>query len=293
MRAADPEHVEDHNRNANRNRGISDVERPEMIRPPIYVDEVNDRPGNDPIDQIACRPADDERQADARDELVVGEARRVHADADERGRGDHGDDDGLERKVNAVEDAEGGAAVRDVRDVHETGHDVDALVERHHRADHGLRQLIKRDDQDRQPDFQAPCSQGRKRLGAPLDHLAGGIAHAAWLPAASASWHRAQSPAHAGSVDTLSTYRQHRSHFTPPARSIVIRNPSSEEGRSSTSDTMKSMGRSRRYRSRSSNWSLDASRITLACSELPMRLFLRSGSISARTCSRTLIRRSQ
>src|ERR1700687_5724467 len=70
--------------------------------------------------------------------------------------------------------------------------------------------------------------------------------------AAKASWHRSQRPAHAGSVETDGTYRQQRSHLTPPARSIVTRgsvvsrtSASFGAGRNSTSDTMNSIGKSR------------------------------------------------
>ena len=59
-----------------------------MMRPPVDVDEVDDRAVDDAIDQVAGRAADDQRQADAGDQLMVREAGRVQADADQRRRGD-------------------------------------------------------------------------------------------------------------------------------------------------------------------------------------------------------------
>ena len=58
------EHVENHDRHADRDRRIGDVERPEVVRPPVDVDEIDDRPDDDAVDQVAGRAADDERQAD-------------------------------------------------------------------------------------------------------------------------------------------------------------------------------------------------------------------------------------
>ena len=62
-------------------RRIGDVEGPEVVGVPVHVDEIDDRSGGDAIDQVAGRAADDERQADAGDELMVRQARGIHADA--------------------------------------------------------------------------------------------------------------------------------------------------------------------------------------------------------------------
>ena len=48
------------------NRRVGDVERPEVIRPPVDVDEIDDRAGDDAVDQVAGGAADDQRQADPR-----------------------------------------------------------------------------------------------------------------------------------------------------------------------------------------------------------------------------------
>ena len=76
--------------------------------------------------QVAGGAADDERQADARHELMVRQAGRVHADADERRRRDDRDHDGLEREVDGVQDAERRAGVAHVREVEEARDDRDA-----------------------------------------------------------------------------------------------------------------------------------------------------------------------
>ena len=51
--SAYPEHVENHDGDADGDRGIGDVEGPEMIGPPVHVDEIDHRPGHDPIQEIA------------------------------------------------------------------------------------------------------------------------------------------------------------------------------------------------------------------------------------------------
>ena len=87
-RVTSPEHVENHDRDANRDRRIGDVERPEVMRPPVDVDEIDHRAGDDPVEEVAGGAADDQRQADACHQLMMRQARRVQPDADERGRRD-------------------------------------------------------------------------------------------------------------------------------------------------------------------------------------------------------------
>src|SRR5438552_8441124 len=100
------EHVENHDGDPDRDRRVGDVESPEMITAPVDVDKIDDRTGDDAVDEVAGRAADDEREAEPRNQLMVREIRRVHPDADERRRGDDGDQHRLERKLRAVEDAE-------------------------------------------------------------------------------------------------------------------------------------------------------------------------------------------
>ena len=57
-----------------------------MMGLPIHIDEIDDRSRDDPIDQIPGGAPDDEREARARDDLMVRQARRVHPDTDERWR---------------------------------------------------------------------------------------------------------------------------------------------------------------------------------------------------------------
>jgi len=60
--------------NADRDGGVGDVERPEMVRAPVDVDEVP-RPTRRPRGRAGCRraPADDQREPETRDQLVVRE----------------------------------------------------------------------------------------------------------------------------------------------------------------------------------------------------------------------------
>ena len=50
---------------ADRDRRVGDVERPEMVRPPVHVDEIDDRADDDAVDQVAGRAADDQRQPES------------------------------------------------------------------------------------------------------------------------------------------------------------------------------------------------------------------------------------
>src|SRR4051812_3108497 len=103
--SAYPQHIDNHRRHSDRNRGVGDVEYPEMPRAPVHVDEVDDRPCDDAIYQITCSTADDECEADASDDLMPREARRVNTHADHRCRCDHRDDDRLEREVDTLQKA--------------------------------------------------------------------------------------------------------------------------------------------------------------------------------------------
>ena len=85
---------------------------------------------------------------------MVRQAGRVHADTDQRRRGDERDDGGLERKIDRVQDAERGAGVAHVREIDQTRDDRHALVQRQAGADHRLGRLIDEDDGDRQKDFE-------------------------------------------------------------------------------------------------------------------------------------------
>ena len=164
MRAC-AEHIENHHRHADRDCRIGNVEGPEVVVAPVDVDEVDHRAEEDAVDQVAGRAADDQRQADAGDHLVPRDAGRVEADANQRRHRDHRDHDRLERELDAVEDAERGAAVEHVGEVHHPGDDRHALVLGERRLDHRLGGLVDGDDHHRQPDFEVPP---RRRGGVDL-----------------------------------------------------------------------------------------------------------------------------
>ena len=149
-----------------------------MIRPVVHVHEIDHRPRQNPIDQVAGCAADDEREADARDQLMMREARGVHADADERGGRDDGNQHRLERKLRSIEDAERRARVLHVRDVDEAVHDRHADGQRQHLPDHPLGELIDGDDQNRQPHLEPPRRHRRDRI-LHLHHGFLSVAHAA------------------------------------------------------------------------------------------------------------------
>jgi hypothetical protein len=168
------------------------IERPEVPTAPVDVDEINDRSRDNPVHQVACRPADDERQTDPRDPLMMRQARGVHPHADERRGGDQGDHDRLERELRGVQDPERRPGVPDVGEIHEPGDDRHALVKWQTESDHRFGQLVERHDPEGQPDLEAP-PYGRLELdlfrfflvfpmfprGTLCEGLGCGVAHAA------------------------------------------------------------------------------------------------------------------
>ena len=84
MAASEADHVEEDEDGADRDRGIGDVERPEVRRAPVDVDEVHDVADDRAIDEVAERAAEDQRQPEARQPLVEAELRRVGGDRDQR-----------------------------------------------------------------------------------------------------------------------------------------------------------------------------------------------------------------
>ena len=61
-RASEADHIEQDEDRADRDGGVGNVERPEVRRAPVDVDEVDDVPDDGAIDQVAERAAEDERQ---------------------------------------------------------------------------------------------------------------------------------------------------------------------------------------------------------------------------------------
>src|SRR5207244_3953377 len=117
-----------------------------------HVDEIDHRSTDDPVDEVARGTSDDQREADAREYLMMRQAGRVAASRNDRPHGDGGDYQRLEWKRGGVQDAERRAGVPDVREINQSRYDRDAGVQRQHLADRHFRELIEHDDRDRQPD---------------------------------------------------------------------------------------------------------------------------------------------
>jgi hypothetical protein len=99
------EHVDNHDDDTDRDSRVGDVERPEMVRAPVHVDKIHDRSDDDTVQQVASCAADDQRETESRDDLVLCEAGRVYADSHERSKRDEGDQRAFERKIGGVEKA--------------------------------------------------------------------------------------------------------------------------------------------------------------------------------------------
>src|SRR5215475_467981 len=162
------EHIENHDADADRNRGIGDIERPEMMSSPVHVDEIDHRPYRNSVDQVAGSAPDDQRQTRLCEELMMGELGRIETHAHHRAGRDDRDERGLERKVRRAEQSERGSGIRHVREVDETRHDGHARVDRKSGPDQRLRDLIDDHDDDRQPDFEPP---GRRRSDGDLGRI--------------------------------------------------------------------------------------------------------------------------
>src|SRR5260370_27601582 len=105
------EHIENHDADADGDGGVRHVERPEVMGPPVDVDEIHYRTDDDPVDQIAGGPTDDKREADAGDQLMMREACRIDPYAHESSNRDERYEHRLQRKVHLVQDAERRAAI--------------------------------------------------------------------------------------------------------------------------------------------------------------------------------------
>ena len=218
------------------------------MRPPVHVDEIDDRSDDDAIDEVAGGAADDERQPDSRHDLVARETGRVHSNSHERRHRDQPNQHRLERKVRRVENAERGARVPHMGEIHQAGNDRDARMQRQRGSDDGLRQLVEHDNHDRHPDLEAAARlppqlrQESSRWSLPSCRL---IARGESIlaPLAQAGPGRvARDLIHVPPAPLA---------FDAARRSMVTRGSASSctstsvgAGRSSTSDTMKSIGRS-------------------------------------------------
>ena len=73
--------IKNHKRDAHCDRGIGDVERPEVPIPPVEVHEIDNVARSQPIDEVAGGTADDERQAQPCQALFSGQRRTVQDNA--------------------------------------------------------------------------------------------------------------------------------------------------------------------------------------------------------------------
>ena len=78
-----PQQVEDDDGDADRDRRVGDVERPEVPVAPVHVHEVHDVALAQAIDEVARGAADHGHQAGACEPVLGRQVRRVGGDADE------------------------------------------------------------------------------------------------------------------------------------------------------------------------------------------------------------------
>ena len=135
--------------NANGDRGVSHVKRPEVPAVPVGIDEIQHVAAGRAIDQVADRPAQHAGDADPRQPVAERHRRSVPCDAAERDRGHERQHDRLERKFHAVQHAERGAGVVHARQVEKAGDHFRALVQRQRRTDHRLGDLVEDDHRRR------------------------------------------------------------------------------------------------------------------------------------------------
>src|SRR5689334_20082171 len=105
------EHIENDANGADRDPGIRDVERPEVHVAPVDIHEIDDIAGRRAIDEVSERPAEDQGEPDPRQSIFESELSSVGRNGKERDRSHTNHDDGLERKVDVVEQTEGGTCV--------------------------------------------------------------------------------------------------------------------------------------------------------------------------------------
>ena len=119
--------IHEHEHRADRNRGVGDVECPEMPAAPVDVDEVEHVTGMKPVDQVAKRAAEDQRQADPGGPLVRIEMARVVGDAEERQQPQPRRHQPPILGVQIVEQAERDAGIAHVREIDQTVDHADGL----------------------------------------------------------------------------------------------------------------------------------------------------------------------
>src|SRR5262249_7142449 len=164
--AGRPKAVEDQQPGPHGNRGIGEVERPEVPAERVKVEEIHDVPESDAIPQVAERAAKDQREACG--EQPLARMPREHHD-DERRRSDRDADEEQPLPAPGVgEEAERRAAVVSEDKVEESG-DLADLAEAQAGADCALAHLVRYHDERRDHEPGRDALQGRhaKRRGSP------------------------------------------------------------------------------------------------------------------------------
>src|SRR5688572_73551 len=145
--------VQNHQRDADGNRRVRHVKRPEVPARPVEVDEVYDVSRGDPVDEIARGAPDDEREADPGEPLPGRQHRRIQGETGERRRRHDSEDDRFQRKVGGVHQAERCARVVDAGQIEKAGNHGPALKQVEFRPDDRLGGLVEDDDEARDPQF--------------------------------------------------------------------------------------------------------------------------------------------
>ena len=193
------DHVRQHRHHAEGDGRIGDVERPEVPAAEDHVDEVDDGPERQAVDEVADGAAQNESQPHARQALVRRQPRCVERDGHQGSCRGQGHDGRLVREVHRVQEAERRARVAHVHDVQQVRDDGDAVVDRNPGPHEQLGQLIERDDAGDEGEFE---QEAARRRPAPSAAAAGLVCHRA---AASASSHRGHTPSRPAAADTAGT----------------------------------------------------------------------------------------
>ena len=145
MSSPDSDHIEQDQDGPDRDRRIRHVKRPEVGAAPVHIHEIDDVTGDCPIDEVAERATEDERQPEARHPLVEPKLRRVGSDGNQRDGRDCNHHDRFVREICRVQQPECGAGVVHVRQIQEFGDDAAAFAKREHYPDDRFRHLIERE----------------------------------------------------------------------------------------------------------------------------------------------------
>ena len=123
VEAPHAEHVEDHECDTDVNGGVRHIESPEVPATLIEVEEVQYVAEQNPVDEVADRAADDERQAQTRQPLLWREHGDIDRQSDQGGRLEERQYRRLEGEVEAVHQTERRARVVDARQAEKARND--------------------------------------------------------------------------------------------------------------------------------------------------------------------------